>query len=208
MGWVHTGRTLVMHWSGRARLAPGAYHVTVTAHDHHGNSLLRRAHASGVAAMTVTAVTPPAAPPTPPAPVPAPQLEAGVPVDPGHEEVRRRVDARRTDREQGRREGSGGERAERGGREADAEAHRDRPGDYAETGRGCATPPTRRQSRPRVARCDPALCQATGGLPRASRPTRESEDRSHATAAVHAQPAAAKVRAVQASGLDAGPDAP
>src|SRR4051794_13228847 len=29
MGWVHTGRNVVMHWSGRARLGPGAYHVSL-----------------------------------------------------------------------------------------------------------------------------------------------------------------------------------
>jgi hypothetical protein len=79
LGWVRTGRNIVMHWSGRARLTPGAYHVSITAHDHHGKTLLRRAHASGVAAMTVIAVTPPAAPPTPPAPVPAAPVPAGFP---------------------------------------------------------------------------------------------------------------------------------
>jgi hypothetical protein len=79
LGWVHTGRNVVLHWPGRSRLGPGAYHVSITAHDHHGGTLLRRAHASGVAVLTVTAVTPPASTPVPPAPVPSPPVEAGVP---------------------------------------------------------------------------------------------------------------------------------
>jgi hypothetical protein len=79
VGWMHTGRNIVMHWSGRARLRPGAYHVSITAHDHHGNTLLRRAHASGVAAIIVISVTPRVAPATPPAAAPSTPVEAGVP---------------------------------------------------------------------------------------------------------------------------------
>jgi hypothetical protein len=79
LGWVHTGRDVVVRWPAHSHLSPGTYHVSVTARDHHGGTLLRRAHASGVAALTVTAVTPPAAPPVPPAPVPSPPLEVGVP---------------------------------------------------------------------------------------------------------------------------------
>jgi hypothetical protein len=76
MGWVHTGRTLSVAWPRGATLAPGSYHVSVSAHDHRANSLTRTAHSSGVATLTVAAPAPPPAP----APVPtAPVLEAGVP---------------------------------------------------------------------------------------------------------------------------------
>jgi biotin carboxyl carrier protein len=69
LGWVHTGRTLTVSWPSPAHLRPGTYHVSVTAHDHHSGTLLRTAHASGVATLTVTAPSP-----TPPSPAP----EAGV----------------------------------------------------------------------------------------------------------------------------------
>ena len=35
LGWVHTGRTLTVVWPRGATLAPGSYHVSVSAHDHH-----------------------------------------------------------------------------------------------------------------------------------------------------------------------------
>ena len=84
MGWSHTGRTLVARWPSGASLAPGSYQVSVSAHDHHGMTLLRRAHSSGQATLTIRAVpkppSPPPAPVPPPTPVPAPPvLEAGVP---------------------------------------------------------------------------------------------------------------------------------
>ena len=74
MGWVHTGRTLSVPWPRGATLAPGSYHVSVSAHDHRASSLTRTAHSSGVATLTVAAPAPAAAP-VPAAPV----LEAGVP---------------------------------------------------------------------------------------------------------------------------------
>jgi biotin carboxyl carrier protein len=79
LGWVHTRRTLTLTWPPSLVLAPGSYHVSVSAHDHHGGTLLRLAHSSGVATLTVTAApTPrPSVPPTP-AP-PPPSAEAGVP---------------------------------------------------------------------------------------------------------------------------------
>src|SRR2546421_9835445 len=49
LGWVHTRRTLTVGWPSRAVLAPGSYQVTVTAYDHHGGTLVRLAHAPGVA---------------------------------------------------------------------------------------------------------------------------------------------------------------
>ena len=81
LGWVHTGHTLTVAWPHGSTLAPGSYHVSIGAHDHHGGTLLRRAHSSGVASLTVTAPAPPPAPaPTPPVtPPPAPAVEAGVP---------------------------------------------------------------------------------------------------------------------------------
>jgi hypothetical protein len=77
MGWVHTGRTLSVSWPRGASLQAGSYHVSVSAHDHHANSLARSAHSSGVSTLTVVAPPPPPAPPVP-AP-PTPTIEPGVP---------------------------------------------------------------------------------------------------------------------------------
>lgn len=83
MGWVHTNRPLTVAWPSKASLAPGNYQVTVSAHDHHNGNVLRSAHSSGQATLTVKAVPKPVTPapapsaPTPAAPVSAP--EAGVP---------------------------------------------------------------------------------------------------------------------------------
>jgi len=71
MGWSHTGRTLTVSWPAGARLSSGSYHVSISAHDHHGKSLLRRAHTSGVAELIVAA-------PAVSAPAPAPSAPAGV----------------------------------------------------------------------------------------------------------------------------------
>jgi hypothetical protein len=77
MGWVHTARTLSVSWPRRATLKAGAYHVSVSAHDHHGGNLRRIAHSSGVATLTVAAPVKVVAPVPGQAPAPAP--EAGVP---------------------------------------------------------------------------------------------------------------------------------
>jgi len=75
MGWSHTGRTLTVPWPAGAQLSAGSYEVKVSAHDHHGGSLLAGAHASGQATLTVIAPKPAA-----PAPAPTPPpTEAGVP---------------------------------------------------------------------------------------------------------------------------------
>ncbi|HYM66707.1 MAG TPA: hypothetical protein VEW68_05410, partial [Patescibacteria group bacterium] len=80
LGWVHTGRTNVVRWPRGATLTPGSYQVSLSAHDHHGGRLLRRAHSSGEASLTVgAAVPPPAQAPVPPAPPVAAPTEAGVP---------------------------------------------------------------------------------------------------------------------------------
>jgi Peptidase family M23 len=75
MGWSHTGRTLAVAWPDSATLAPGSYHVAVSAHDHRGANLLRRAHSSGRATLTVREAPKPPSP----APPPAPTVEPGVP---------------------------------------------------------------------------------------------------------------------------------
>jgi biotin carboxyl carrier protein len=77
MGWVHTGRALTVSWPRSATLGPGSYHVSLSAHDHHGKTLLRRAHSSGVATLTVTPPRPAPKPVTPPL-TPTPPI-AGVP---------------------------------------------------------------------------------------------------------------------------------
>jgi peptidase M23-like protein len=76
LGWVHTGRTIVVVWPRGSALAAGTYHVSVSAHDHRASSLTRTAHSSGVATLTIAAPAPPAA--ITPAP-PAPTIEPGVP---------------------------------------------------------------------------------------------------------------------------------
>jgi murein DD-endopeptidase MepM/ murein hydrolase activator NlpD len=77
LAWSHTGRTLSVRWPTGATLAPGSYQVSVVAHDHHGGTLLRKAHSSGEASLTVSAPAPP--PPPTPAPTPSPSpVEAGV----------------------------------------------------------------------------------------------------------------------------------
>lgn len=87
MGWSHTGRALVVAWPAGAQLAVGSYELSVSAHDHRGATLLRRAHSSGEAGLTVTApptpkpatATPPAAtPPVPGVPTPAQTVAEGV----------------------------------------------------------------------------------------------------------------------------------
>jgi biotin carboxyl carrier protein len=77
MGWVRTGRTATVRWPAGARLRPGNYHISLVVHDHHSDTLLRRAHASGVATLTVTAPPPPVPPVAPEPGVPTPaQLAA------------------------------------------------------------------------------------------------------------------------------------
>jgi biotin carboxyl carrier protein len=79
LGWVHTGRTVAVKWPRGAVLRAGTYRVSVGAHDHHSGTLLRRAHASGLAGLTVLApVVPPPKPSPPPAPSPG-ATEEGVP---------------------------------------------------------------------------------------------------------------------------------
>jgi biotin carboxyl carrier protein len=80
LGWVRTGRTVTVTWPSGASLTPGAYQVSVSAHDHRGATLVRGAHSSGEASLTVTApVAPAAKTPAPAASEPTPPGEAGVP---------------------------------------------------------------------------------------------------------------------------------
>jgi murein DD-endopeptidase MepM/ murein hydrolase activator NlpD len=75
MGWSHTGRTLTVAWPAGSLLAAGSYLLSVSAHDHHGRTLLRK---SAEASLTVTAPVPPAPKPAPLVPTPTPALP-GVP---------------------------------------------------------------------------------------------------------------------------------
>jgi murein DD-endopeptidase MepM/ murein hydrolase activator NlpD len=77
LGWLRTGRTITVQWPHGAMLRAGSYRVTVGAHDHRSGTLLRRAHASGLATLTVLAPAPPK-PPIPPPPSPG-AIEEGVP---------------------------------------------------------------------------------------------------------------------------------
>jgi hypothetical protein len=76
MGWVHTGRTLVVAWPHGATLSPGRYHVDLSVRDHHSGTLGRSARSSGVASLTVS--SPATAPPLVPVGATLAQ-EAGVP---------------------------------------------------------------------------------------------------------------------------------
>ncbi len=81
MGWVRTARTLTVAWPGSSRLGAGTYRVTIGLHDHHNQNILRGAHTSGAATLTVTApapvVTNPPGGPTPTEPgVPSPAQTA------------------------------------------------------------------------------------------------------------------------------------
>jgi hypothetical protein len=69
MGWVRTSHRFAVVWPHGAQLGAGTYRVTVSAHDRHNGNILRNAHISGEASLTITA------PPVTPAPV----SEAGVP---------------------------------------------------------------------------------------------------------------------------------
>jgi biotin carboxyl carrier protein len=79
MGWVHTGRRLTVSWPRSVTLKPGSYKLRLSVHDHHSGTLLRRAHSSGEASLTVRA--PANAPPTS-VPPSAAAPEAGVPTPP------------------------------------------------------------------------------------------------------------------------------
>jgi hypothetical protein len=79
LGWVHTRRTLTVRWPSGATLTPGSYQVSVRAHDHHGGTLLRSAHSSGVASLTVTQPLAPHETPPPAPPPSASAPEPGVP---------------------------------------------------------------------------------------------------------------------------------
>ncbi len=71
LGWLRSGRTVVVRWPGSLQLAAGAYHVRVIAHDRRGASLLRTPAAPGVTTLTVAAA--------PAAASSAVSAEAGVP---------------------------------------------------------------------------------------------------------------------------------
>ncbi len=77
MGWVHTSRRLNVPWPSGARLGPGSYRVTVSAHDHQNGNLIRSAHSSGEATLLVKSAPKPLPPAPKPTPTPAP-TEAGV----------------------------------------------------------------------------------------------------------------------------------
>jgi biotin carboxyl carrier protein len=75
MSWVPTGRTVTVNWPRHATLKPGDYQLSLSARDHAGGTLLRRAHSSGQASLHVTA--PPVR--TPPVEPAAGVPEAGLP---------------------------------------------------------------------------------------------------------------------------------
>lgn len=75
LGWVHTGRRIVLRWPVSARLRPGSYIVRLHAYDHQGATLLRRGRRAGRAVLVVRPA------PAPP-PVPTPLPVAPVPISP------------------------------------------------------------------------------------------------------------------------------
>jgi murein DD-endopeptidase MepM/ murein hydrolase activator NlpD len=68
MGWIHTGRVVAVAWPAHTSLAVGSYQVSLRARDHQGQTLLRRAHSSGLATLTVHPAPPKPQTPKPPAP--------------------------------------------------------------------------------------------------------------------------------------------
>ena len=70
MGWVHTARTMAVRWPRGRTLAPGEYEVSLSVHDHHGETLLRSPHHTGESTLTIKA--PPSAAPKAKAPTVAP----------------------------------------------------------------------------------------------------------------------------------------
>jgi hypothetical protein len=74
MGWVRTSHRLAVVWPSGARLSPGTYRVTISAHDRRNGNILRNARISGQTTLTVKAA---AKPVTTAPPLAAP--EAGVP---------------------------------------------------------------------------------------------------------------------------------
>jgi murein DD-endopeptidase MepM/ murein hydrolase activator NlpD len=76
LGWIHTGRTVAVTWPSRARLVGGSYEVSVRAYDHRREPLLRRAHSSGVATLTITASS--SSPGKPPVSAPSTPALTGV----------------------------------------------------------------------------------------------------------------------------------
>jgi biotin carboxyl carrier protein len=81
LGWVRTGRTIVVAWPAYSTLVPGSYEVSVSAHDHSGALLQWGTHSSGAARLIVNVpVVAPAKTPAPAvAPAPVAAVEAGVP---------------------------------------------------------------------------------------------------------------------------------
>jgi murein DD-endopeptidase MepM/ murein hydrolase activator NlpD len=77
LGWVSTGRSVVVRWPAGAALGVGSYHVRVLVHDARGASVLRSPAFRGVATLIVTPAAAglapvPAAPAAAPAGVPSP----------------------------------------------------------------------------------------------------------------------------------------
>lgn len=84
MGWVRTGRTLTVSWPSSGTLGPGTYQVSLSAHDHHGGTLLRGARHTGEASLTVTApAKSPARVPSPSTPISGAPAPAGAPTPAG-----------------------------------------------------------------------------------------------------------------------------
>jgi murein DD-endopeptidase MepM/ murein hydrolase activator NlpD len=79
LGWLHTDRAVTVLWPRSATLVPGSYQVSVSAHDHHGGTLLRAAHSSGLASLTVAAPASHTTPPVPKSPAPATPAAAPTP---------------------------------------------------------------------------------------------------------------------------------
>lgn len=75
MGWIHTGRVVLVRWPRHAVLKPGTYSVSLSAHDHSNEAFLPNARVSTAASFTVT---PPPAPKPPPPPTPQPTMQGAV----------------------------------------------------------------------------------------------------------------------------------
>jgi murein DD-endopeptidase MepM/ murein hydrolase activator NlpD len=78
LGWIHTKRSVLVHWPKGATLPAGTYEISVSARDHNGKPLTHAAHISTQASFQISATLTPKITP-PPAPVSVAPSPIGTP---------------------------------------------------------------------------------------------------------------------------------
>jgi biotin carboxyl carrier protein len=79
LGWVRTGRVLTVGWPHGFALKAGSYKVSLSAHDRSAGTLLRSAHSSGQASLTIVSQAQAPAPQVSSPSTPTPPEALGVP---------------------------------------------------------------------------------------------------------------------------------